>query len=154
MPDTKCTHCQFHNLACYAVSKICWTVQYLVGNILLCNNISIIRRIMLLSESDLLLSCNKNSLGKNNILLSCINISLGENNVWLGANDKLLGASDKSLGTDDKSLGANDKLLRTKRNNLTATTITSRYLAPSIVSSKVSFKYRWYITIFVDYCLH
>jgi len=67
-----------YNQICYALSKICLAAQYLVVDILLCNNdISIFR-------SDI-------SLAKNDISLSDSDISLGEDDISLCANDKSCG---------------------------------------------------------------
>jgi hypothetical protein len=128
-PDTNYTHRQFHNLACYALSKICLAAQYLVGDISLRNNdISIIR-------SDISLRNNDISMIRSDISLSCSDISLSENDISLsgsdislGKNDISLSCIDISLGKNDISLGANDKSRRTQRNIATATTIALRYL--------------------------
>jgi len=128
-PDTSYTHRQFHNLVCYALSKICLPAQYLVGDISSRNNdISIIR-------SDIPLRNNDISMMTSDISLSCSDISLSENDISLSGsdfslreNDISLSCIDISLAENDISLGANDKSRGTQRNIATATTIALRYL--------------------------
>ena len=104
MLDTNYTHRQFHNLACYALSKICLAAQYLVVNISLCNNnISIIRSNISLHSNDILMIRSDISLSCSDILLSVHDISLSGSDISLGKNDISLSGSNILLGEDDKS---------------------------------------------------